>query len=146
MKSGANGGIGARESRFRSSRAIVFVHTVLDNYVNLDILRTPGVVWILRNTCGPLPIHDCQIDSLKIMLNRPQATTVVSYLTEGDWVQVVRGPFAGCVGMLIRQDPRKGRLVVSIDIIRQSASVELDVEDVEPIPPPGQFLSQIPSR
>ena len=120
----------------------VFVHTVLDNYVNLDILRTPGVVWILRNTSGPLPIPDYQIDSLKIMLNQPQITTAVPYLTKGDWVQVIGGPFAGCVGVLIRQDTRKGRLVVNIDIIRQSASVELDVEDVEPIPPPALSRSR----
>ena len=120
----------------------VFVHTVLDNYINLDILKTPGVVWILRNSSGPLPIPDYQIDSLKIILNQPQITTVVAYLTEGDWVQVVRGPFAGCVGVLIRQDTRKGRLVVNIDIIRQSASVELDVEDVESIPPPALSRSR----
>jgi transcription antitermination factor NusG len=46
---------------------------------------------------------------------------------------VVRGSLEGCVGILLRQNPRKGRLVVSIDIIQRSVSVELNVEDVEPV-------------
>ncbi|MGO9373080.1 MAG: hypothetical protein ACLQBD_13375 [Syntrophobacteraceae bacterium] len=33
-------------------------------------------------------------------------------------------------------DPQKGRLIVSVDIIKKSVSVELDLEDVEPTLPP----------
>jgi transcription antitermination factor NusG len=44
----------------------------------------------------------------------------------------VRGPLAGCIGILNRVDPKKGRLIVSVDIIKKSVSVELDLEDVEP--------------
>jgi len=29
------------------------------------------------------------------------------YLKEGDWVHVVRGPLAGCIGILNRLDPKK---------------------------------------
>jgi transcription antitermination factor NusG len=57
-------------------------------------------------------------------------------LKEGDWVQVVRGPLAGCVGILNRLDAKKGRLIVSVDIIKKSVGVELDTEDVEPAESP----------
>lgn len=117
----------------------VFVHTVLDNYTNVNILKTPGAVNILKNSEGPLPIPQFQIDNLQTVL---QALTPLSphpYMKEGDWVQVVRGPLAGCMGILLRQNPKKGRLVVSVDIIHKSVSIELDTEDVERIasPPKG---------
>ena len=114
----------------------VFVHTVLDNYTNVNILKTPGSVCVLRNSEGPLPIPDFQIENLKTMLGSSVSLTPHSYLKEGDWVRVVRGSLEGCMGILIRQNPRRGRLVVSIDIIQRSVSVELNVEDVEPVKNP----------
>ena len=111
----------------------VFVHTVLDNYTNVNILKTPGSVCVLRNSEGPLPIPDHQIESLKTMLGSSVPLTPHAYLKEGDRVRVVRGSLEGCMGILVRQNPRRGRLVVSIDIIQRSVSVELNVEDVEPV-------------
>lgn len=112
----------------------VFVRTMLDNYTNINILKTPGVVALLRDSEGPLPIPDFQIETLQTMLQAEQILSPHAYLKEGDWVKVVRGPFAGCIGVLLRQNPKKGRLVVSIDIIQRSVSVELNVEDVEVLP------------
>jgi len=114
----------------------VFIHTVLDNYTNLNILKTPGALSILRNSEGPLPIPDYQVNNLQTLIGSSQALSQHDYLNEGDWVQVMRGPLAGCIGILSRVDRKKGRLVVGVDIIKKSVSVELDTEDVEPIPPP----------
>lgn len=121
----------------------IFVHTILDNYTNVNILKIPGAVHILRNTEGPLPIPDYQIDNLKTLLGGSTEPSLHPYLKEGDWVQVVRGPLTGCTGILVRHNPKKGRLVISIDIIHKSVSVELDMEDVEPMasPPPSLSLS-----
>ncbi len=116
----------------------VFLHTVLDNYTNLNILKTPGAVHILRNSEGPLPIPTSQIDNLKTVLASPKPLSRHPYLKEGDWVRVIRGPLCGCAGFLARRDHKKGRLVLSVDLIRQSVSVELDVEDVEPITRPAR--------
>ena len=117
----------------------VFVNTVLDNYTNVNILKIPGAVSILRNSEGPLPIPQYQIDNLKMMLGASsESVSLHPYLKEGDWVQVVSGPLTGCKGILIRQNPKKGRLVVCVDIIHKSVSVELDMEDVEPLPAPPE--------
>jgi len=115
----------------------VFVHTILDNYTNVNILKTPGSVCVLRNSEGALPIPEYQIDNLKTMLGSPFPLASHSYLKEGDWVRVVRGALEGCVGILLRQNPRRGRLVVSVDIIQRSVSIELNVEDVEPVGAPA---------
>ncbi len=114
----------------------VFVHVFLDNYMNLNIVKTPGALNLLRNSEGPLSIPSYQIENLQTMLKSTQPLKLHPYLKEGDWVHVVRGPLAGCIGILKRPDPKRGRLILSVDIIRQSVSVELDLEDVEQSPPP----------
>lgn len=116
----------------------VFIHTILDNYTNVNILRTPGAVNILKNSEGPLPIPVYQIENLQTILTSSKAVDPHPYMKEGDWVRVIRGPLSSCMGYLVRHVPKKGRLVVSVDCIRQSVSVELDVEDIErSVAPPG---------
>jgi len=110
----------------------IFVHVHLDNYANVDIVRTPAALCFVRDSRGPLSIPDYQIGSLQTMLNAAQPLTIHSYLKEGEQVKVIRGFLAGCVGILDRVDPKKGRLVVNLHIFRKSVSTELDIEDVEP--------------
>lgn len=117
----------------------VFVHTVLDNYANIEILKIPGAVSLIRNSEGALPIPDYQIESLKVLLNQQGNLTLHPYLRDGCWVEVVQGPLKGCVGILVRQDTKKGRLVICVDIIRQAVGVELDMEDVKPTSPPPKM-------
>ncbi len=112
----------------------VFISTVLDNYTNVNILKTPGALTILKNSEGPLPIPDHQIESIQTILDSDVNLSLHRYLQEGDWVRVMRGHLTGCVGILLRQNPKRGRLVVSIDIIQKSVAVELDIEDVELLP------------
>ncbi len=120
----------------------VFVHAVLDNYTSVNVLKTPGALTLIRNSEGPLPIPSFQIENLKTLLDSRLPLNPHSFLREGDWVRVIRGPLNGCTGILIRQNPRKGRLVVSVNTIQQAVSVELDVEDVESIPPPCPNIAQ----
>jgi transcription termination/antitermination protein NusG len=115
----------------------VFVRTILDNYTHVHILKTPGALSFISNSEGPLPVPPFQIENLQTMIQSRQPFVLNPYLREGDWVHVVRGPLAGCVGILLRQNPKKGRLIVSVDIICKSVSVELDIEDVEPIASPS---------
>jgi transcription termination/antitermination protein NusG len=124
----------------------VFVRALLDNHTNVQIVKTPGALTILRNSEGPLSIPDQQIDCLKTVVESSQVITPHTYLKEGDLVRVKRGALEGCVGVLVRQDAKRGRLVISIDIIRQSVGVELDIEDVEPVTADPDQLSTRPAR
>jgi len=115
----------------------VFINVILDNFVNLTVVKTPGALNLLHNSEGPLTIPSYQIENLKTMIDSVEPLQVHSYLREGDWVQVMRGPLTGCIGILNRVDSKRGRLIVSIDIIKKSVSVELDLEDIEPAVPPA---------
>ena len=110
----------------------LFVRSLLDNYEQLKILQTPGVVRIVRSEEGPLPVPDSQMTSLITLLNNASVLTVHPYLQEGMRVRIVNGPLYGCEGILVRKKNEKARLVVAIDIIQQAVSVELNEDDVEP--------------
>ncbi len=114
-------------------KGYLFVHIHLDNYSNLTIVKTPGALTLLHNSEGPLSIPNQQIESLQIMTNAALPLTVYSFLKEGEPVKVVRGPLAGCVGILDRVNAKRGRLVVNVSVFGKSVSVELDIEDVETV-------------
>jgi transcription antitermination factor NusG len=46
-------------------------------------------------------------------------------------VEVMHGPLTGVVGRLVRKN-EKARLVLSVDLIGQAVSVEVDAADVRP--------------
>ncbi len=112
-------------------KGYLFVNVVLDAYSHQNVIRTPAVLCFVRNSEGPLPVPHHQIESLQAIINTAMPLTVYSYLKEGDWVRVVRGPLACCVGILQRLDHRRGRLIVSLPILGKSVSTELDIEDCE---------------
>lgn len=111
----------------------LFVRAVLDNYEQVKILQTPGVVRIVRNKEGPLPVPNSQMNSLITLLDNANVLTVHPYLQKGMRVRIVNGPLYGCEGILVRKKHEKARLVVAIDIIQQAVSVELNEGDVEPL-------------
>jgi transcription antitermination factor NusG len=55
----------------------------------------------------------------------------VPLVKEGDMVRVVHGPLKGVVGRLMRKGAH-ARLVLSVDLIGQAVSVEIDAADVKP--------------
>ena len=111
----------------------LFIRAALDNYEQVRILQTPGVVRIVRNQDGPLPVPDSQVNSLITLLGNDRVLTSHPYLVEGMRVRIVNGPLYGCEGILVQRKNEKTRLVVAIDIIQQAVSVELSEEDVEPV-------------
>jgi len=54
------------------------------------------------------------------------------YLTAGRRVRVVRGPLEGAQGILLRKKNRV-RVVISLDLIMRSISVEIDPAVLEPL-------------
>ncbi|MGA2028208.1 MAG: UpxY family transcription antiterminator, partial [Syntrophobacteraceae bacterium] len=76
----------------------VFVHVFLDSYMQLTVVKTPGALSLLHNSQGPLSIPPYQVENIRTVINSVQPLEIHPYLIKGDWVQVVRGPLAGCIG------------------------------------------------
>lgn len=96
------------------------------------VLRTPGIVQIVGNGNGPEPVTEDEIQALKALMASALPYDAYPYLEEGMAVQVIRGPLEGVHGILLRK-PKPFRLVISVNLIRQSAAVEIDADDVAPV-------------
>lgn len=98
----------------------------------LPVLTVPGVVNIVQSGTTPQPIPEEEINSLKSLMDSALPYDAHPYLREGMAVEVIRGPLEGVRGVLLRKDKRY-RLVLSVHLIKQAASVEIDAADVMPI-------------
>lgn len=96
----------------------------------LQVLRTPGIVGLVGNKTGPLPVPDQQIEDIRTVLEKRVPCTVFPLLDEGDRVRVMRGPLAGVEGRLVRSNSST-RLAISIEMINKSLVVSVSRQDVE---------------
>ncbi len=98
----------------------------------LRILKTFGVVNLVGMKGQPEPIPESEIDAVRTLVQSTLRYDPHPYLTEGMEVEVVRGPLMGVRGRLDRKD-RSARLVLCVNLIRQSVAVEIDAADVAPL-------------
>jgi transcription elongation factor/antiterminator RfaH len=112
----------------------VFVKSDLDAHERLEIVKTVGVVRIVGNRQGPVPVPDEAIDSLRIMIAAGDDIQTGSRFKKGDRVIVVEGPLTGVKGTFVRHKGGSGRVVVAIDAMEQFASVQVHEDDLEKIP------------
>ncbi|RZB35135.1 MAG: transcriptional antiterminator RfaH [Desulfobacteraceae bacterium Eth-SRB1] len=100
---------------------------------HIEALKTGGVVRLIGNKEGPIPVAAGTIESLKIMVAGDNKVLTGARFKKGDHVTVVYGPFAGVTGTFV-QYRGKGRVVVAIEALRQFAAVDVSEDDVEGLP------------
>jgi transcriptional antiterminator NusG len=108
----------------------VFARFVPD--ARIGILKVDGVVQIISNNGMLSAIPDEEIESIRTLVDSELAYDPVPLIKEGDMVKVVHGPLKGVVGRLIKKKGVAARLVLSVDLIGQAVSVEVDAADVKP--------------
>jgi transcription termination/antitermination protein NusG len=97
----------------------------------LTILKCTGVVSIVSFDGKPAPIPAVEVDSIRLLVGSELQYDPCPLLHEGELVEVVHGPLKGVVGRLVRKDASKARLVLSVDLIGQAVSVDVDAADVK---------------
>jgi len=78
----------------------------------------------------PAMIPDQEIDSIRQLLDTDLQFDPCPLIKEGMLVEVVHGPLRGVVGRLVRKGAH-ARLVLSVALIGQGVSVEVDAADVK---------------
>jgi transcription antitermination factor NusG len=96
---------------------------------SLDILKCTGVVNIVSFEGKPAPIPNREIESIRVLVTSELQYDPCPLIHEGMMVEVVHGALKGVVGRLIRKGAH-ARLVLSVDLIGQAVSVEVDAADV----------------
>ena len=108
----------------------VFARFVPDERVG--ILKVDGVVQIISNNGIMSAIPAEEIDSIRTLVESELAFDPVPLIKEGDMVKVISGPLKGVIGRLVQKKGVQARLVLSVDLIGQAVSVEVDAADVRP--------------
>src|SRR5215204_3258334 len=96
----------------------------------LPILKCAGVVNIISFQGEPAPIPEHEIDGIRQLVESDLAYDPCPMIREGMMVEVIHGPLKGVNGRLMRKN-EKARLVLSVDLIGQAVSVEVDAADVK---------------
>ena len=100
-----------------------------DPRARLDVLKCAGVVSIVSVDGEPAPIAEGEIAGIRRLVESELAYDPCPFINEGAVVEVTHGPLKGVVGRLVRKQD-KARLVLSVDLIGQAVSVEVDAADV----------------
>jgi transcriptional antiterminator NusG len=102
-----------------------------DAHDRLPVLKCEGVVAIVGSEGAPTPIPAIEIDSIRQLIESELSYDPCPMIKEGDMVEVKSGPLKGVVGRLVRKGSH-ARLVLSVNLIGQAVSVEVDAADVRP--------------
>jgi transcription antitermination factor NusG len=97
----------------------------------LPVLKCTGVVNIVSFDGKPAPIPEYELDSIRVLVGSEIQFDPCPLIHEGMMVEVTHGPLRGVVGRLVRKDAPKARLILSVDLIGQAVSVEVDAADVK---------------
>jgi len=99
----------------------------------LPVLITPGVQMIVGFGKMPTPVGDDEIEALQRVVASGAAQPHDQYLTVGERVRVREGSLAGVEGILV-DIKNSWRIVLSVELLQRSVSVELDRAAIEPVP------------
>jgi len=96
----------------------------------LSVLKCGGVVNIVSVDGEPAVIPEWEIRGIRQLVESDLAYDPCPLIREGMMVEVSHGPLRGVVGRLVRKN-EKARLILSVDLIGQAVSVEVDAADVK---------------
>ncbi len=98
----------------------------------LPVLTIPGVHMIISRGERVVTVPEEEIEAIRRTVEGPFSVEPHPFLRCGERVRVVRGSLEGVEGILTRKK-NLFRLVLSVDMLAQSVSVEIDAMDVEPL-------------
>src|SRR5579863_266504 len=100
----------------------------------LPVISTPGVHSIVTSGAHFSVIPEDEIDAIRRALQEPSRVEPHPFLKCGERVRVVRGVMKGIEGLLVRKKDQC-RLILSVEMLSQSAAVEVEASDIEAVQP-----------
>jgi transcription antitermination factor NusG len=108
----------------------LFVKTSVTNEDRQRVLRVDNVLGFVGTSGLGTPIPDEQVDAVRTLVSEKLPYSCHPFLIAGERVRIRSGALAGLEGILLS---RKGdrRLVISVDAMQRSLSIQIDGYDVE---------------
>ena len=107
-----------------------FVHSVFDLHLRLAIYAIQGALGFVGPNNQGISIPDAQIETIRTLLAHDVPLTPYPLLKVGQRVRIRGGALDGVEGILASNGDR--RLVISVENIHASFSINLEGYDVEP--------------
>ncbi len=111
-------------------KGYLFVRTALAD--RWSILNTKGVVCFVGAHRNPFEVPEKELWAVRRFIEEKIQVDPFPYLKEGERVYIRTGPFKGAEGFIVRKN-KHCRLVISLDMLMQSVSIEIDQSNVEPM-------------
>ena len=105
------------------------VHTLLNPECHFEILKTTGVVEILKSPSGPTPVPEDQIENIRLLEKHVGDCFSGTDFEVGDAVFVKEGPLKGLRGVIERLDRKK--LLIHVDAIPGSVMIDVEPHQVQ---------------
>ena len=119
-------------SRVPLFRGYLFLNHAMDKASYLEVYKARGLVRVLGERWDRLDaVPDPEIEAIQKCLHSGFPVLPYPYLREGQRVRITRGPLADLEGIVVRGSPKKGLLVVSVNLLRRSIAVQLDCTFLE---------------
>jgi len=109
-----------------------------------SVLATSGVIDIVRVGSEPAPIETQEIEAVQLIVNSAVRAEPYPTLVKGQKVVLTDGPLTGLTGTLT-QIRNTCRLVVSVELLCRSVSVEIDRDWVMPAETGRPWNSKVPA-
>ena len=111
----------------------------------LPILTVPGVIQILGAGKTLSPVRDAEVDAIEVIVHSGFPKRPWPFLQVGQRVRITTGPLRGVDGIL--SDVRgEHRLVVSVELLRRSVAVEVNLATTCVLPLSPSFRPSAPVR
>jgi len=66
-------------------------------------------------------------------MNGKSAVSPFPYLKEGQRIRIVDGPLKDCEGFLLKKQTEKEKLIISVDLLKRSLSIEIEGASIEAV-------------
>jgi transcription termination/antitermination protein NusG len=105
----------------------VFLRGVMDRASYLEIVKARALVRVLGERWDRLAaVPDGEIEAIRRIVDARVPVLSCAYVREGQRVRITRGPLADVEGILVRTNPNRGLVVVSVDLLRRSVAAHVD--------------------
>ncbi len=120
--------------RIKTLETVLFPGYVFCRFALQDKLRalaSPAIRSVVRAGRDPVAVDESEIDAIKAVIASGRPVDLCPYLRVGQQVRIMHGPFTSVRGVIVRAQDN-WRVVVSVEALGCSVSVEVDAGDVLP--------------
>jgi transcription antitermination factor NusG len=100
------------------------------------VLATPGVAGLVKTNGRPARIHEDELDNVRRFAHALAGGDVEveprPFVAEGEWVEVMDGPFQGIRGVVVQRRNRR-RVLIGLKAIGQALEIDIDTRVLRPV-------------